>query len=348
MTKPSDSGAGRAEPRRKRHHYLPESYLKAWSDENGQVAVRRRDRNATFCTGTHNVAVEADLYALPTDAGLDDELEVALSKIEAPLRGHLADLREGRTPGRGTAVRAEISRLLALQLVRTPEHLDSVMFPLAAAEFAGERPISRDGMRRFLTDRYLGEAPAEPELQGALDFANYVLSQGELTKRETFSILFRIADEELTPRLTAMAWAVEVSPRHAFVTTDRPVAVWRRDPHNLKRMGAGLESADEVRFPLGPHHLLVLRPRFPEHRTVVELDRVAAVNRHLAAGCYEMVIGRPSERADLERLKLRRVRPAMRFNTGPLFETDASGQLVPTGREILHMYVPYGDEVDRG
>ncbi|MFI7430713.1 DUF4238 domain-containing protein [Micromonospora sp. NPDC049836] len=348
MTKPSDSGTGRAEPRRKRHHYLPESYLKAWADGNGQVAVRRRDQNVPFFTATHNVAVEADLYALPTDAGLDDALEVALSKIEAPLRGHLADLREGAKARRGTAVRTEISRLLALQLVRTPEHLDRFLFPLAAAEFTGERPISRDGMRRFLTDEYLGEPPAEPELQGALDFANYVLSQGEPTKREIFSILFRIADEELTPRLGAMAWAVEISPRHAFVTTDRPVAVWRRDPHSLKRMGAGLESADEVRFPLGPHHLLVLRPRFPEHRTVVEPDRVAGVNRHLAAACYEMVIGRPAERADLERFKLRRVRPAMRFNTGPLFETDPSGGSVPTGREILHMYVPYDDEVDTG
>ena len=56
--------------RRKRHHYLPESYLKAWAGERGQVAVRRRDQPDAFCTTTRNVAVEADLYALPTDAGL--------------------------------------------------------------------------------------------------------------------------------------------------------------------------------------------------------------------------------------------------------------------------------------
>jgi hypothetical protein len=57
--------------RRKRHHYLPESYLKAWAGERGQVAVRRRDQPDAFCTATRNVAVEADLYALSTDAGLE-------------------------------------------------------------------------------------------------------------------------------------------------------------------------------------------------------------------------------------------------------------------------------------
>jgi len=35
----------------------------------------------------------------------------------------------------------------------------------------------------------------------------------------------------------------------------------------------------------------------------------------------------------------------MRFDTGRLFETDTSDPSVPTGREVLHMYVPYGDEV---
>jgi hypothetical protein len=33
-------------------------------------------------------------------------------------------------------------------------------------------------MRRFLTEEYLGEAPSEQEIQGAFDFANYMLSKG--------------------------------------------------------------------------------------------------------------------------------------------------------------------------
>jgi hypothetical protein len=69
------------------------------------------------------------------------------------------------------------------------------------------------------------------------------------------------------------------------------------------------------------------------------------VNRHLAAGCYEMVIARPSDQPELAQLSLRRRRPALKFNTGPLLEPDAAGRLVPTGQEVLHAYVPYGDDV---
>ena len=141
--------------RRKRHHYLPQSYLKAWADEGGQVAVRRRDQPDAFCATTRKVAVEADLYAFPAGAGTDDTLEVALSEIEALLPGYLDDLRDGPTPRKGSPARDDISDLLALQIVRTREHVGQWMFPLAAAEYTGERPISREGMRRFLTEEYL-------------------------------------------------------------------------------------------------------------------------------------------------------------------------------------------------
>jgi Protein of unknown function (DUF4238) len=93
--------AVRVKQRRKRHHYLPESYLKAWAGERGQVAVRRRDQPDAFCAATRNVAVEADLYALSTDAGLDDALEVALSEIEGLLPGYLAGCATGPLHARG-------------------------------------------------------------------------------------------------------------------------------------------------------------------------------------------------------------------------------------------------------
>jgi hypothetical protein len=330
--------------RRKRNHYLPESYLKAWADGHGQVAVRRRRRPDVFCAATRNVAVEADLYAVPTDAGLDDALEVALSEAEGLLPGYLAELRGASIPRKGTEARDDVSDLLALQIVRTREYVYRWMFPLDAAEYTGERPISLEGMRRFLTEQYLGEKPREAEVQGAFDFANYALSKGMPEKDEILSMLLRIAGEQLAPRLAEMAWAVEISTGHAFVTADRPVCMWKRDTRDLTLKGIGLETADELRFPLGPDHLLVLRPRFPEHRTYVDARRVAEVNRRLAAGCYEMVIACPSSRQELAQLSLRPVRPALRFSTGPLLEPDASGRLVPPGQEVLHTFIPYGDD----
>jgi hypothetical protein len=200
--------------RRKRNHYLPESYLKAWADEHGQVAVRRRRQPDVFCATTRKVAVEADLYAVPTDAGPDDALEVALSEAEGLLPGYLADLRSGPIPRKRSEARNDISDLLALQIVRTREYVYRWMFPLYAAEYTGERPVSIEGMRRFLTEEYFGEAPRESEVQGAFDFANYALSKAMPDKGEILSMLLRTASEQLSPRLAKMAWAVEISSGH--------------------------------------------------------------------------------------------------------------------------------------
>jgi hypothetical protein len=111
----SAGGSGRGKQRRKRHHYLPESYLKVWADEAGQVAVGRRDRTATFCTTTRNVPYHPE--------GPDDAREVALSDIEGHLPGYLTALRDRPAPRKGTTARDEISDLLALQIVRTREHV---------------------------------------------------------------------------------------------------------------------------------------------------------------------------------------------------------------------------------
>ena len=297
-----------------------------------------------FRASASNVAVEADLYAVATEAGLDDALEVALSEVEGLLPGYLQLLREGPTPRKGSQERNDISDLLALQIVRTREYVHRWMFPLDAAAWTGERPISRDSMRRFLADEYLGEEPRDSEVQGAFDFANYALSRGMPDKGEILDMLLRSAGDQIAPKLADMAWAIEISNDRAFVTADRPVSLWKRDTRDLKFQGVGVGNADELRFPLGPRHLLVLRPKFPEHRSYINAARVTAVNRRFAAGCHEMVIGCPSSSEELTQFRLRPVRPALRFNTGPLLQRDASGRLVPSGQEILQTFIPYGDD----
>jgi hypothetical protein len=74
---------------------------------------------------------------------------------------------------------------------------------------------------------------------------------------------------------------------------------------------------------------------------VQQTGRPKAVRRAVLTGTR-----RSSDRAELAQLSLRRVRPALRFNTGPLLEPDATGRLVPTGQEVLQAYVSYGDEAD--
>jgi hypothetical protein len=196
-------------------------------------------------------------------------------------------------------------------------------------------------MERFLVDVYLRETPTETEVQGALDFVNYqIMRIGVPTKREAFSILFESASEQLAPRLDRMAWSVETSREPVFFTSDRPVVKWRHPKRRSIGTGVGIENADEIRFPLSPKHLLVLRPSYPDRaRYCIEPERARKVNRHLAAGCYKAVISR-SDDPTIDNLALEPASPVMRFNSGPLYRRDENGELVDTGQEILHTYEP--------
>jgi hypothetical protein len=233
-------------------------------------------------------------------------------------------------------------------MVRTPDHVGRMMFPNIVADFCGEQPVSREGMRRYLAEVHLGAEPDEAEVEGALAYVNGVLAMGPNTKAEAFDILFRVALEEFAPALGNMAWAVETCNHAAFITTDLPVCVWRRRPNRFDRMGTGLGSADEVWFPLGPHHLLVLRPRYPENRGFVDPDRVTQVNRHLAAACNKLIIGRLEDGPVLDQLMMADTRPLLRFNSGPLVQRLPDGREVDTGRMVMHMYTQYDDAVRLG
>jgi hypothetical protein len=70
--------------RRKRHHYIPQGYLKLWADSMGQVQVRRRDAARSFRASTLNVAVEADLHTIQTEAGHSGHITCWFSGLATP------------------------------------------------------------------------------------------------------------------------------------------------------------------------------------------------------------------------------------------------------------------------
>jgi hypothetical protein len=330
--------------RRKRHHFLAQSYMRPWADSEDHVAARRRGQPASFTTNLINVAVESNLYTAEGPSGPDDALEVELAEQVGGRIGDILELlRDDRVPRKESAAREEISHLLAVQLVRTPDHVGRMLFPITVADFCGERPVSRDGMRRYLAEVHLGTEPTESETEGALAYVNGVLSMGPVTKAEAFQTLFGVARDQLAPALRTMAWSVEICNRACFITSDLLLTVWRRRPDASGHTGTGLGSADEVWFPLGPHHLLALRPRFPEHRSFVEPDRVTQVNRHLASACNKLIIGRFQDGPLLTQLPLAATRPLLRFNSGPLLTRTPDGRLIDSGRTVTHMYNQYDE-----
>jgi hypothetical protein len=330
---------GRAQ-RAKAHHYVPQVYLRAWADSAGQVAVRRRDQPAVFVATTRRVVQETDLYTLNTPDGPSDWLEKQFAEFESVVPVMVEQLSTGKIPPKRSAERAAYAALLALQYLRTPDRMEIPLFPGDAAAFAGRVPVPHEDMARFLLAR-TGTDPEAAEVQGACDFANYALSRGQLTRNEVLDAIFAPLPQ-VVAELSGRCWAVEVAHEGAFITCDQPLSLWLRRGPALG--GAGLVGAQQVRFPLGPQHLLVLHARHPETRLRVDGDRVARVNQHIASTSRHLILGRPADASVLATLRLRVHRPTLRFNSGPSVVVDDLGRETGPGGDIIHCYRPYDDE----
>lgn len=122
-----------------------------------------------------------------------------------------------------------------------------------------------------------------------------------------------------------------------------PVSTYWYPAKRQTYRGVGLVDVDEVRFPVDPFHLLVLRRRYPENRTITSGDRVRAVNQQAANRCYRLVIAQPGEASALAELQLLPRSLALRFNIGPLIRENPDGTTWEDG-EVIHLYVEHADD----
>jgi hypothetical protein len=320
----------------KRHHYVPECYLKAWAINN-EIAVRRRDAKRPFVTGPSVVATEIGLYG-------DGVIASAREKMFGRLEEDWPRLREKviTSESLSSDERHQVSLFMALQIVRTREHLAQQEFVTAIAKFSDERPLSRDTVRRFLTERHLGFPPEDSEVEGAWTLASYVLGHGQApTRDESLQTGIQIALEQLGPRLGRMSWTLECCRKSILITSDRPVMFWRSKSVRDQIEGIGLEGAEEIRFPLDPGNMLVLRHAAANgvKREKVEPKRFVQVNSDVASQCFEFIVGRPTQARKLGELRLASKRPSLRFNVGPGIRKLPDGREEPMG-DVLHMWIP--------
>lgn len=324
--------------RARAHHYVPQAYLRRWGPD-GRIAVRRRGSATPFIASTKRVAQETDLYTVDADGEPSDQLERDLAQFDAQLPEMLAALSARPIPRRGSEVRLLYSFLLAIQFLRTPDHQELETLPYEAVRFAGEWPVPKPVIEQFLIERG-GYQPSPTEVQGAWDFVNFTTRGDQRLGRNAWLEIQFAALPKITASLNQRSWAVEIAHEGAFLTSDQPLTLWHPKPKSY--MGIGLFDAKEIRFPLGPRHLLVLRHQHRETRLFVGLDRVQCTNQHVAAASRTMIIGRREDEALLASVPLRNLRPMMKFNSGPSVVVAPDGTERPGG-EILHIFRPYDD-----
>lgn len=321
----------------KRPHFVPASYLRAWAGNDEQVAVRRRNGVKVYKANVINVAVEAGLYGRGP-AGQSREEEFGKLEEVWP------ELREALTSQGGTVraeIRAEVSLFAAVQIIRTRESLARAEFLSAFAEFSTQRPVTREDMRAFLTERHLRFPPSDREVEGAWTIASAVLGREEPpSKDDVVGTLLGIAVREIGPRLAKFHWTVEHCRKPMLFTSDRPVMCWRPRSPRDKYEGIGVETADEIRMPLTPNDLLVIRRvGLDAGIEQVQPRRFERVNAAVASQCHEFVVATASYDRKLELLPIAPHRPVLRFDIGPGVQTLPDGRQEPMG-DIVHTWVP--------
>ncbi len=325
----------------KRHHFVPRAYLDRFG-RNSRLLVRRRDGTDPFVVNATKIAVECGLYEIETQDGAKSvDVERMLAEVDTRAIDAIRNIDTTETlPERYSEDREVLATFIALQMTRTPEQRERIFFPLHVSEFAEGRELTRPLVAEYLEKVHLGFKPSSSEAQAALEFAEYVMRTPDLLSRE-FAIQATLRTvPQLGARIENKAWTLEIARKPRLITADTPVVVWRTPTGRDQYEGVGVDSAEEIRFPIDIQKQIVLLPEGEQEETVtIEPARVRSCNADVAAGCHHFVLGHPDRPRVLEQVPLARKRPVMRFNTGPLYEECPDGNMVHKG-EVLHTWVP--------
>lgn len=318
------------------HHYLPQSYQRAWCSSSGTVAVRRRGSHRIFETGTVAVGAELHLYGKGMDA-LWRERNFGLLESQWPtLRTEL--IGTGHVHGRNKSM---VATFMALQVARTREHLARTTVSAQLADFTDERPISKGKVKDFFALRLRHDAD-DIEVEAAWTLVNYELTLGQPTVDEAFSISMDIAVQKLAPLFENLNWRVETVDQPVLWTSDRPVMPWRPPTERDAFEGVGYQDSSEIRMPLSPTAMLIAERVYSGSPKRVPLSRFHEYNRDIARQCYEFIVCTPGRTTRLRDLPLADRRPAVRFHIGPGFEVAPDGTETQTN-DVLHTWVPLRD-----
>lgn len=306
---------------------------------DGAVFVRWRNGN-TYFAGALNVAVEGGLYDLTQEDGTTSvELEGVFSQLEGHANKVLRSIdATGTAPVPGSEERSVLAEYLALQVTRTPQERERLLFHEQVRAFLAGRPITLGLVTEYLRD-YLGFEPSASEARAAFELSEFVLREPPTSHDLAIRILLRSA-ENIVPALDQLHWCVETDRKGRFVTADAPLTLWRTPSKRDQFEGFGVGNCEEVRFPLDAHKQLVLsRVRRPGSARITR-GRVAACNQDAAYACHRFLIAPPEHEERTRALDLPAKRPVLRFDVGPMMKQDASGRYYDTGEEILHTWVP--------
>lgn len=279
----------------KKHHYVPEAYLKHFADDDGFLWIGRKDDPENpLRMKPENTAFRKHYYSqIDEDGERDNRLEDHFGTYETPWPKVVSKLKA--KVGLNPEDLRDLWHFMAVQRARVPAARDAMESMLAHHSMIALRKLEESG-----------EMPPPPEDHPDL-LDKIRISIDPRKSIEAMSILLRGVDE-LKPRLNLEV--VHNISGIDFITSDSPMAVF--DPsypeHSLRPYFVEhWDSPIELLFPIDP--VTMIRglsasitsyfdpmPRHVELRSTADAKRM---NRISARFGYELLIARDDQNAKL-------------------------------------------------
>ncbi|WP_437746591.1 DUF4238 domain-containing protein [Sorangium sp. So ce1504] len=266
----------------KRHHYVPEMYLKRFAARSGPKGTPRVKRieaklgpDSGIVIGVHDAAVETDFYNIETDDPRRvHEAEHIIGVFETAAGYAFANLdRLGADYFPDDLDRENLAMFMALQFVRGHDTGDfqTRLYTQTSRMIMRIAASSPDYVRNFLKER--GDDTSDEAVAKTADAFRRAAKSLSVTphKNETVEAMLK-GPNDFMHYFFARTWIV-VRSKFPFLTTDRPIALHKRRDANDAWRGVGLETADKIVFVLDRHRALLMdHPESGSTENIIDVE----------------------------------------------------------------------------
>lgn len=242
---------------KKRHHAVPQFYLRRFATPEDQIWVYDKVTGDTHCTSITNASVETHLYSVTLDDGTHmTDVEDFLAKIESSAAPVLAAFMDGR-PIEGQD-RMNMASFIAMMYVRTHafrrcyaegfvKMMQTTLYSIARDDRAFESQTRRyEKAHGSLTN----------EEKQALHEGMLNPSKFKVIVNRDWTLRALTVHDALAPIVNKMHWSLLYVPGpHYLVTGDNPVTQNVPTQYKHPIYGGGfLDQHSEAVMPLSPRH----------------------------------------------------------------------------------------------